>query len=87
MIQSNAVQGQVSLTCDAWQASNVDAYFAVTSSWTEAVGARTWEIQMALLGFMELNNAYNGKQLGQALFKIVDRVGITHKVKIGRAHV
>ena len=80
MIQSDAVQGRVSLTCDAWQASNVDAYFAVTSSWTEAVGAGTWEIQMALLGFTWLNNAHNGKRLGQALFKIMDWVGITHKV-------
>ena len=79
MIQSDAVQGRVSLTCDAWQASNVDAYFPVTGSWTEAVGAGTWEIQTALLGFTRLKNAHNGKWLGQALFKIMDRVGITHK--------
>ena len=26
---------QISLTCDAWQASNADTYFAVTGHWIE----------------------------------------------------
>ena len=30
-----------------------------------------------------MNNAHNGKWLGQALFKIVDQVGIAHKVRSG----
>jgi hypothetical protein len=34
-LQGNAVRGKVSLTYDEWQASNVDGYFAVTSSWIE----------------------------------------------------
>jgi len=29
------VSGKVSLTCDAWQADNADAYFAVTGHWVE----------------------------------------------------
>jgi hypothetical protein len=74
------VKGKVSLTCDAWQASNVDGYFAVTGSWVEEVGGR-WELQTALLGFTKLNNSHNGTRLGQALFKIVARLGIAHKVR------
>jgi len=79
-LQSVAVKGKVSLTCDAWQASNVDGYFAVTGSWIEEVDGK-WELQMALLGFTQLNNAHNGVRLGQALFKIVLRAGIAHKVR------
>jgi hypothetical protein len=78
--QSDAVKGKVSLTCDAWQASNVDGYFAVTGSWVEEVGGR-WELHTALLGFTKLNNSHNGTRLGQALFKIVARLGIAHKVQ------
>jgi hypothetical protein len=35
MIQSDAVTGEISLTCDVWQASNTDGYFAVIGHWIE----------------------------------------------------
>lgn len=78
-LQSDAVKGKVSLTCDAWQASNVDGYFAVTGSWIKEANGK-WELQTALLGFTQLNSAHNGVRLGQALFNIVSRAGIAHKV-------
>jgi hypothetical protein len=77
LVQSD---GKVSLTCDAWQASNADGYFTVTGSWVEETNGR-WELQTAILGFTQLNNAHNGERLGQALFKIVSRLGIAHKVR------
>jgi hypothetical protein len=77
------VKGKVSLTCDAWQASNSNGYFAVTGSWIEEVNGK-WQIKPALLGFTQLNNAHNGMWLGQALFKIVSHVGIAHKVGLLR---
>jgi hypothetical protein len=58
----------------------VDGYFAVTGSWVEELTPHEWKVQTALLGFTRLNNAHNGKRLGQALFKLVKRVGIAHKV-------
>src|SRR5260221_10820101 len=74
------VQGEVSLTCDAWQASNTDGYFAVMVYWVQEPMLGKWELKSALIGFTQLNNAHNGEQLGQALFKIVKRLGIEHKV-------
>jgi hypothetical protein len=76
------VRGTVNLTCDAWQASNVEGYFAVTGHWIEESMPSQWELKSALLGFTRLNNAHNGKRLGQALNKIVRRVGIGHKVSV-----
>jgi hypothetical protein len=73
------VKGLINLTCDAWQASNVDGYFAVTGSWVEEGPPSIWKVQTALLGFVRLNNAHNGQRLGQALFKVVQRMGIIHK--------
>jgi hypothetical protein len=74
------VTGKVNLTCDAWQASNTDGYFAVTGHWIDESTPALWEIKSALLGFVRLNNAHNGKRLGQTLFKVIKRLGIEHKV-------
>ena len=74
------VKGHINITCDAWQASNVDGYFTVTGSWVEENQPGTWKVQTTLLGFVHLNNAYNGTRLSQTLYKVVKRVGITHKV-------
>ena len=70
-LQGPTVQGEVSLTCDAWQASNTDGYFAVTTHWIEESTPGKWELKSALIGFMQLNNAHNGERLGQALFKVI----------------
>ena len=76
-LQGPTVTGEVSLTCDAWQAGNSDGYFAVTGHWIEETD---WELQNPLPGFTKVNTAHNGVRLGQALFKIVKRIGIEHKV-------
>ena len=70
----------VSLTCDAWQVSNTNGYFAVTGHWIEEPHSGTWELHSTLFGFIQLNNAHHGKRLGGTLFKIVDHLGIAHKV-------
>ncbi len=75
------MKGLISLTCDAWQAGNTDGYFAVTAHWIEEnLTDHHWELRSALIGFTQLNNAHTGERLGQALFKIVDRLGIADKV-------
>ena len=81
-LQGPTVQGEVSLTCDAWQASNTDGYFAVTAHWIEEPTSTKWELKSALIGFTRLNNAHNGERLGQALFKVIERIGIGHKVSL-----
>ena len=88
--QSKVVTGEVSTTCDAWQAENADAwqaenadaYFAVTGHWIEEETASEWIEQHVLLGFTQMNTAHNGICLGQSLFKICDRLGIVHKVGV-----
>ena len=78
--QSDAVAGRINLTCDAWQASNSDSYFAVTGHWIEETAPGVWKMQNGLLGFVRMNCAHTGEQRGCALFKVTERVGITHKV-------
>jgi hypothetical protein len=52
ILQGPTIQGEVSLTCDAWQASNMDGYFVVTVHWIEDLMATKWELKSALIGFM-----------------------------------
>ncbi|OJT14236.1 hypothetical protein TRAPUB_9209 [Trametes pubescens] len=81
-LNSNVVKGVVNLTCDAWQADSTDSYFAVTGHWVEedVNNPDNWELQTALLGFVCMNCSHSSRHLGLALFKIADRLGITHKI-------
>ena len=74
------VSSEISLTCDTWQASNTNSYFAVTAHWIEESMPTQWELKSALIGFIRLSNTHSGERLGQALFKIILHVGIEHKV-------
>jgi len=75
------VRGEISLTCDAWQASNTDRYFAVTGHWIEEQALGKWKLEHALFGFTLMNTAHNGVRLGQVLYKICDHLKIVHKVR------
>ena len=72
--------GEISLTCDAWQASNTDANFAVMGHWIEECAPAVWTMEQALLRFIQMNTAHNGACLGQALFKVCNHLQIVPKV-------
>jgi hypothetical protein len=74
------VTGEIQLTDDAWTASNGDGYLGVSGHWIEEVAPGIWESREALIGFVRLNNAHHGVRLGQALYKIVARLGIQKRV-------
>ncbi|KAJ3505119.1 hypothetical protein NMY22_g17694 [Coprinellus aureogranulatus] len=77
---SDQVKGDISLTCDAWQAENRDAYFGVTGHWIEEVTPTDWRLRSGLLGFTQMNTAHDGARLGRALYDIAKRYKITHKI-------
>ena len=80
--QGPTVTGNINLTCDAWQASNMDGYFAVTGHWVEEKTKGKWSLQSGLLGFVQMNTAHNGVRLGQALYKVCKRLSIVHRVRL-----
>jgi hypothetical protein len=80
--QSDAVSGKIHVTCDAWQAGNTEGYFVVTGHWIEETSPGVWVLREAILGFTRLNNAHHGVRLGQALFKIIKRLGIERRVSL-----
>lgn len=70
---------EVSLMCDAWQASNIDAYFSVMGHWIEECASTVWMLETALLGFVQMNAAHIGACLGQALYKVCNCLQIMPK--------
>ena len=40
----------------------------------------SWELKTDLLGFVSIPHSHSGQRLGQALYKIYDRIGIVKKV-------
>ncbi|ESK81374.1 hat family dimerization domain-containing protein [Moniliophthora roreri MCA 2997] len=82
-LNSKHCTGQISLTCDAWDAENNDAYFATTAHWideTMTSSLTIWKLCMALIGFVRLTGSHSGERLGQTLFKVVRRVGIEKRI-------
>lgn len=58
----------------------MDGYHCATIHYIEERSEGSWELKNDLAGFTRLNSAHNGKRLGQALFKMADRLGIAGRV-------
>lgn len=39
-----------------------------------------WELKSSLAGFVNVAEAHTGVRLGQAMYKVLQRIGIAHKV-------
>ena len=50
--------------------------------WIEERAPAVWTLESALLGFIQMNTAHNGARLGQALYKVCNRLQIVPKVSI-----
>jgi hypothetical protein len=79
ILQSPNVPREVQCAVDAQQADDLDAYFVATGSLIEFSGGH-WKKRTVMVGFVCLQNARTGKRLGQALFQIVARLGLTNKI-------
>ncbi len=74
------MKGAVNLTCDMWQASTVDGYFAVTGLWIEEKVPGEWKLETTPFRFVRLNYTHTRKRLREALYRVVARLKIKHKV-------
>ncbi|KAI9462098.1 hypothetical protein HD554DRAFT_1991878, partial [Boletus coccyginus] len=54
--------------------------FAVTGLWIQETSLGVWKLKTVLLSFMQMNSAHNGLRLGQALYKVIQHLGISHKI-------
>jgi len=67
---------------DAWSDHNRRSYLAITGHWIARVGGTTsLQPKAALIAFHRLIGAHDGASLGKVTVELLDRVGVTVKVR------
>jgi hypothetical protein len=75
--------GRISFTADIWSDSNRRGYLAITSHWIARDKAtQRLELKRALLAFHRLHGSHDGKSMAEAALHLLDRAGITAKVRL-----
>jgi hypothetical protein len=81
-LKIQAAMGQVSFTLDIWTGSNCRHYLAITAHWIAAVkGSSALKLKAALIAFHQLRKNHSGKELAETVMCLLDRAGVTVKVR------
>jgi hypothetical protein len=67
---------------DTWSSATLSSYLAVTAHWiSEGEGGNSLSLKTALIGFHWLKKSHTGKNFARNILHLLDRVGITAKVR------
>jgi hypothetical protein len=67
---------------DIWSDQLLRSYLALTAHWIADVpGATALQLKTALIGFHRLRGNHSGNSLAKAVLCLIDRAGITRKVR------
>jgi len=74
--------GRVSLMADTWSDQSYNSYLAVTAHWVAQVnGTSALQLKTALIAFHCLEQGHTRTMLAATLMHLLDRAGITLKVR------
>lgn len=73
--------GRVSFTADTWSASNRAGFLALTAHWIAEDSDNCLVLRSALIGFTRMKGSHDGSLLAQTILALLDRVGVTTKVR------
>ena len=74
--------GHVSLTADTWSDQSYNSYLAVTAHWVAQVdGTLALQLKTVLIAFHCLEQGHTGQTLAITVMHLLDRAGITLKVR------
>ena len=74
--------GRVSFTLDIWLDQYYGSYLVITAHWiVEAEGSGTLQLKTALIAFHCLCEDHTGKSMARVVRRLLDRVGVTMKVR------
>lgn len=75
--------GQISFTTDIWSDQNLQPYLAITAHWiTKLEGTSALQLKASLIAFHRLHGSHDGESLAGTVLKLLDRAGITVKVRL-----
>jgi hypothetical protein len=74
--------GQISFTMDIWSDPLLQSYLALTAHWiAEVPGTSALQLKTALIAFHRLCGSHSGRLLAKTVMRLLDRAGITAKVR------
>jgi hypothetical protein len=80
-----AAIGQISFTMDIWSDQNRQPYLAITAHWIAKItGTNSLQLKVALIVFHRLRGNHDGETLAEAVLDLLDRAGVTVKVRLLR---
>ena len=75
--------GRISFTMDMWSDQNLRPYLAMMAHWiAEVEGTTALHLKSALIAFHCLRGRHNGKSLTKVIMQLLDRAGVTMKVRL-----
>jgi hypothetical protein len=74
--------GQISFTIDSWSDQNRQPYLAITAHWiAEQQNTGALKLKTALIAFHRIRSRHDGASLAKVVLSLLDRAGITLKVR------
>ena len=74
--------GRISFMMDMWSDQNLRPYLAMTAHWVaEVEGTTALHLKSALIAFHRLHGRHDGKSLAKVVMQLLDRAGVTVKVR------
>jgi len=74
--------GRVSFTMDMWSDNPLRSYLAITGHWIARVeGTSSLQLESALIAFHQVRQDHSGESLANIVLRLLDRAGVTLKVR------
>ena len=74
--------GKISFTADLWSDHNLRPFLGMTAHWiAEEEGSSSLQLKSALVAFQRIWGPHDGPSLANVVFRLLDRAGITKKVR------
>ena len=73
-------EGRISYTTDLWSDPNLDSFMAITAHYMFREKTGQLEYRCGLIAFQHVEGSHSGVNLAMHFFKIIDGLGVAHKV-------
>ena len=81
-IRQQKALGEISFTADFWSDPNRRSFFAITAHWLARHPSGTGlDFRIALIAFHRVGKAHTGQVIASEAMALLDRVGVTSRVR------
>ena len=82
ILSTQAAVGRISFTMDIWSDQNRRGHLALTAHWIATIiGTTSLKLEADLIAFHRIHGDHDGESLATILLQLLDRAGVTRKVR------